>query len=110
MDTQIGQRYGVCVCVFEVGLDLWQFELRLPCPSLTTRPRPILRTERLYIIWGYSVAMETVGVWPLGSYLIGPVRVMKALLSSVSTETSGGPNVATVAERNTLFFGRFEIV
>lgn len=38
--------------------------------------------------------METAGVWLLGWYLIGPFKVMVALLSSMSTETSGGPKLA----------------
>lgn len=56
--------------------------------------------ERLYNIWGYIVAMETTGVWLLGRYLIGPFRVMIALLFSISRETSGGPKVAIELKKN----------
>lgn len=63
--------------------------------------------ERLYIIWGYIVAMETTGVWLLGWYLIGPFREMVALLFSISTETSGGPKLAVEIEEKYLVFDMF---
>lgn len=46
--------------------------------------------------------MEITGVWLLGWYLIGPFRVMMALLSCISTETSGGPKLAIWIDKNNL--------
>jgi len=43
-------------------------------------------------------------VWFFGRYLIGPLRVMRALLFSISTNTCGGPKVAMEADRNVLFW------
>lgn len=47
--------------------------------------------------------METPGVWLVGRYLIGPIRLMMALLSSISTEMRGGPKLAIGIDKNDLF-------
>lgn len=47
--------------------------------------------------------MESAGVWLFDGYLIGPFIVMVALLFSISTESSGGPKVATKLDKPLLF-------
>lgn len=59
--------------------------------------------ERLYIIWGYIVAMDTSGIWLSGWYLIGPSIVTKALLFCTSIVTSGGPKLALRQDKRDLF-------
>lgn len=87
-------KYVACLC--RNGFTLWDF-IRTSV-KLTILPRRVLWIERLYIIWGYSVAMETTGVWSLGWYRIGPSRMMRALLLSTSAETSGGPKLAVKSD------------
>lgn len=70
---------------------------------LTFMLRWVLWMERLYIIWGYSVAMDSTEVWLLGGYLIGPFKVMMALLFSISIDTSGGPKLAIDIDKNISF-------
>lgn len=58
-----GVQYVACLCLRN-GFTLWDFIQTNV--KLTILLRRVLWIERLYIIWGYSHAMETAGVWSLG--------------------------------------------
>lgn len=85
-DVALRETYS-CALTSWNFIGTWDFE-----PTILLRR--VLCMERLYIIWGYSVAMWTTGFSWFGWYRIGPFRVMRALLFSISTENSGGPKLA----------------